>query len=262
MRKLLASLVIALAALSADAQSIYGGSWFYPLGQANIPLVLPSSGSMGNNGALTITTSLPATYANAYIYMPAGAIAAASTAGWYYGQCSSATACTLFNNTYTSGTPIIPASPTAFATTGPGAYTQVTTEVAAYEVAIPANLLGPNGSIEGHSLYTYPNNSNAKTLRARVGTQGTSGNSIMATGPTTSASLGQLFGFVNRGLTNSQVPNFMLGNAGVGGGSSALTYFSVDTTQIQWINTTLQLAAATDFIVLENVNVRAVLAVP
>ena len=48
------------------------------IGGSTIPLILPSSGSMGNNGALTLTTALDSSYANAFFYMPASAIASGS----------------------------------------------------------------------------------------------------------------------------------------------------------------------------------------
>src|SRR5579859_1785192 len=94
-----------------------------------IPFIVANTGTMGNNGALTLGTALPSTYANAYVYLPANAISAGSAAGWYFCQFSSTTVGTVFNNTYSSGTPQIPAALVSFATTGPGAYTGVTTQI-------------------------------------------------------------------------------------------------------------------------------------
>ncbi len=95
-----------------------------PLVSGGVPVYVPSSGSIANNGALTLTTALPLIYPNVYLYFPANAIAAGSAAGKYYCQMSSTTVGVIFNNTYVSGTPVVPTSPTAFVTTGPGAYTQ------------------------------------------------------------------------------------------------------------------------------------------
>ena len=98
----------------------------YQILQANVPVFVPSSGIMANNGAITLTTALDTTYANCYLYLPANAIEAGSAAGLYFAQMSSTTVGTVYNNTYTSGKHAIPSSPTAFVTTGPGAYTQTT----------------------------------------------------------------------------------------------------------------------------------------
>src|ERR1700693_852831 len=96
-----------------------------PVIQNAIPMILPSSGTIGNNGALSALTALPTIYANAYLYFPAGAIVAGSLAGLYYCIMSSTTAGTIYNNTYdtTLGVmPTIPANPVPFVTPGPGAY--------------------------------------------------------------------------------------------------------------------------------------------
>ena len=55
------------------------------IGGSTIPLILPSSGSMGNNGSVTLTTALDSPYASAFFYMPASAIASGWLAGNYYG---------------------------------------------------------------------------------------------------------------------------------------------------------------------------------
>src|SRR5690349_20306203 len=65
----------------------------YVLAQCGIPFIKASSGTMGNNGALSGLTALPTTYAKAFIWLPAGAIAAGvpAAATWYYVQMSSTT---------------------------------------------------------------------------------------------------------------------------------------------------------------------------
>ena len=90
--------------------------------QTGIPLILVSSGNIGNNGALTAITTLPATYSQGcYMWFKTNSISAATPAGWYYVVMTSGTAGTIYNNTYTSGVPLQPAVLTAFVTTGPGA---------------------------------------------------------------------------------------------------------------------------------------------
>jgi hypothetical protein len=229
------------------------------LGQSRIPFILCSSGTMGNNGALTGLTSLPATYGSAYIWMPSGAIASGSAAGWYYFVGSSATTGTVYNNSYSSGTPAIPASPTAFSTTGPGAFTQTTGSfVAAYTLAIPGNALGINGAIELVGGLTLNASTNAKTFEAAYGSYIFGSNAISASG---SGSGGLIGGVGNRGVTNSQAP--LTSTALVAAASStAATFGAIDSTQSQNLTISLKLANATDFIVLESIVAKLLPGVP
>ena len=141
---------------------------FYPefnLTQWSVPVIMPSSGSIANNGVLTITTALPATYGNLYLYLPAGAIAAAgpgSAAGVYYAQCTTTTACTVFNNVLNSGPPQIIVAPTAFVSTGPGAYTQTTgTFVNLMTITVGAGFIGANGVLSASTYALRPNTAGA-----------------------------------------------------------------------------------------------------
>ena len=124
---------------------------------SSIPMILPSSGSIGNNGALTLATALPNIYTNCYMYFPANAISAGSASGFYYVVMTSTTVGTIYNNTYTvsSGIATAPTTPTAFVTVGSGAYTQNTnTTVYATRITIPANYLGENGFIEMKPIFS------------------------------------------------------------------------------------------------------------
>src|SRR6478735_660988 len=115
-----------------------------------VPFIMPTSGSMANNGVLTLSVALPVAVANGYIYLPANAIVAGSAAGWYYATFSTTTAGVVFNNVYTpatDGVPVVPASPTAFVTTGPGAFTAVVTAQDGPTFTLPADTMGPNGKI-------------------------------------------------------------------------------------------------------------------
>lgn len=218
------------------------------LGQQTVPLVLVSSGTMGNNGALSAITAVATTYPSAYCYFPAGAIAAGSAAGWYFCQFSGTTAATVFNNTYTSGTPTIPASPTPFVTTGPGAYTQTTgSNIAAYTLSIPGNTIGLNGSIRVMGVRTNSNTSNNKTLTLNYGAY-----SVGTSAVGTNFDSPFFGGFSNRGATNVQVP---LSSAAMllTPSATALVYGAIDSTSAQNLVFNLQLnTTATDFIVLES----------
>jgi hypothetical protein len=148
-----------------------GRSTPYSLLNNGIPFILPSSGTMGNDGALSGITAVPTgiVYSHSYMYFPANAISAGSAAGWYYAQLSSTTAATVYNNVYTSGVPTVPSSPTAFVTTGPGAYTQTSaSDIASVSIPLSANIIGVNGSIDADCGISATNNANQKIFRAAI----------------------------------------------------------------------------------------------
>jgi len=151
---------------NVPANQAEGGSSTIPitLAQGGIPVGIASSGSIGNNGALTGHTSLVVTYPNIYLYFPTGAIFTASLAGFYYCVMSSVTAGTIYNNTYTPGygLPQIPASPTAFVTTGPGAYTGTATALDLISVPVPAGVMGANGVLDIEHNWAVNNAAGAK----------------------------------------------------------------------------------------------------
>lgn len=135
-----------------------GTTWTLLNGQATIfklgvPFIMQSSGSITvTTGVLTLTTALNTSlYTNCYMHFPANAWTG-SADGWYYVLMNSATTGLVYSNTYTTGMPTIPTSPT-LVTTGAGAYTQVT---AGYYLGpnfvIPANSITPFGSIEAISI--------------------------------------------------------------------------------------------------------------
>jgi hypothetical protein len=232
------------------------------LGQSNVPFVVLPSGSFGNNGAWTTTNPAVATaYPNAYCSVPASAIATGVPAAqtWYYCEFSSTQAATLFNNTYTSGTPAIPGSKTAFSTTGPGAYTQTTgSNIAAYTLAIPGNTIGLNGGIKITVARSNNNSAGAKTLTFNYDVY-----AFATQVQTTSGANGHVAGIVNRGVTNVQGPlTNAAGIAGSGGSGSSFLYGSVDSTAAKNIVINLQLATATDNIVLESAAVELLPGVP
>ena len=122
--------------------------------QAGLPFIFPPNGTMANNGAVTLNVGLPYVVPNGYMFMPSGAIAAGSAAGWYFCQMSANTVGTLFNNVYTTGPPIIPPSPTAFATVGPGAYTGSNgTGIAMQRITIPGGTLGVNSMLFAYAMF-------------------------------------------------------------------------------------------------------------
>jgi hypothetical protein len=218
----------------------------YGIGQGGVAVILPSSGSIGNNGALTLTTALPYIVDKCYMYFPANAIAAGVAAGLYYVEMSSTTAGIIYNNTYSSGSPTLP-SKTAFATTGPGAYTQTTgADLTLISTTLAGGAMGINGSLAFYPQGSIPNNANTKTLKVSIGgvvvSQLAQTTIIQENVPTT---------FRNRGAQNSNVSN------GGGGGFStsvavAPTYSTIDTSSNQTVLLTARLANALDYLVLES----------
>ncbi len=228
------------------------------IGQSHIPFVVVSSGTMGNNGALSAITAVAAAYPSAYVYMPSGAIFSGSAAGWYYADFSSTSAATLYNNTYSAGTPQIPASPTAFSTTGPGAYTQTSaSNIASYVLSIPGNTIGSNGSIRISGLVSCNNGSGSKTVATSYG-----GAQLFTLTGTTTETLGFIAGFANLGVTNAQK---MLYSRNGEFGALVVAPFTtaINSTQAQNLTIYLDLAsAATDTITLENIVVEHIPGVP
>lgn len=203
------------------------------IAQTGIPFIMAGSGSMGNNGALTLTTALPTGCGGtgAYIYLPANAIVAASAAGWYYCVMSSTTAGTVYNNQYVStnfsGQPYIPANPVAFATTGPGAFTGVSTAQTAYSFNVPGGLMGQDGVLEITGTFGYTGTTSSKNMTVKLGTA-----TIYSFTTTTAANIStQAFLTVqNQNKTNAQVTNQ---GGTVGANTAAQVYSSIDTTVTQ-----------------------------
>jgi len=233
----------------ARLQSVFGIPFILAGGTAGAST---NQFTMGNNGAISTLPTLPATYAGAWIYMPANGIFAGSTAGWYWFVGSSATAGTVYNNTYTTGDPVaaIPTSPTAFVTTGPGVVTQSTSEIIAAEILIPAGAMGANGHLRYSTLFSHINNANNKTYRFRLGgTQGVGGTQLQGGNGTTSAGSGSVGSIANRNSASSQVA--LNGNSGLPGSGGQIGLSSINTGANAYFQVSMQLANTTDFIALE-----------
>lgn len=243
--------VLSLAFYGQEASAVLKGSGSvggvqYVLCQSGIPFIKAPSGSMGNNGAITAMTALPGTYADgAYIWLPAGAVAAGVPAAgtWYWYVGSSTTAGTVYNSTYTSGCPAIGVT-TAFATTGPGAFTGDTATVTGPTFTVPA--MGINGRYEAEVAWTVNSTAGTKTMNARYGAT-----SFMAPGITTQTADVTRGYIQNRGVQNRQVTAYT-NNMSVGSGTSTSTPSTVNSAIAQTGDVLLLCSVATDFIVLES----------
>jgi hypothetical protein len=210
-----------------------------------IPFVIAPTGTMGDNGALTLGTALNRIIPNAYVYLPANAISAGSAAGFYYAVFSSTTAAIVYNNVWSgaAGQPAIPTSPTPFVTTGPGAYTGSTSTLTVAIGSMPGRVMGADGAIEFTAEVSYPNNANSKTVTVKFG--GTNAYSLAQTTTTGDRLTGtiqnqgredrQLFGCTNRD----------------GPGTGTIAYGNVDSTGTVSITATCAMAVATDYLVFE-----------
>lgn len=253
-----------MTAFCMDAGWVYtdGNNWLTMsasllLYQIGVPVILPSSGSIGNNGALTLTTTLQGTiFPVAYLYFPAGAIFSGSAAGLYYTVMTSGTAGTIYNNVLTTGAPTVPASPTPFVTTGPGAYTQTAgSNLALLTLPIAGNLLGSNGMLSYEGAFIMLNNADAKSYSVTYGAA-TIQNAISG------ASLSYLSlrrNIRNRGVTNGQI--FLSTSAAVSSdltaNASSLSVSAVDTTVSNNLVVSANIGTATDYWVLMGLNVSA-----
>jgi hypothetical protein len=221
----------------------------YVLSQSAIPFIKASSGTMGNNCAISALTALSRTYSSgAYIWLPAGAIAAGvpAAADWYWFVGSSTTAGTCYNQTYSNnkdavGTPRIPASNTAFSTTGPGAFTGDTGTAIGQSITLPAKSMGPNGRVEILSHQTFTNSGGNKTINVRFGT-----NSCFDVTYTTHVSGTQICSFSNRGVANVQAIGWVGVATASATGTAAATDGSTDTAAAVTISFRLTATTATD----------------
>lgn len=232
--------------------TVTGANVEYDLANWGVPFIYVSSGSIANNGALSGITALPTTYSSgAWVYYPANAIEAGSAAGWYWTVFSGTQAGTIYNSTYTSGSPAA-GTTTAFATTGPGAFTSTTAEIAGPAITVPANALGANGSIHFNYHVSANSGANAKTYRVHYST--ISGTIIGQQAPTTGSA--GLEGFIsNRGVTNAQVGSVI---QHVTADTIITAYSSVDTTASSTVVFSIEKAAAAQNAVIERGYVRAI----
>jgi hypothetical protein len=189
--------------ITLDELQAFAGVPFI-LSRTAIPFIWLSSGSIGDNGALTGVTALPQTYSGgAYIWLPADSIDATTpaAAAWYWCVFSSTTAGTIYNSTYTSGTPTAGVT-TAFATTGPGAFTGSVAEGMGPTITVPAGRMGPNGRFRSTMNFAHNNSAGIKTPRLRF--SGAAGTVFYTEAPTTTTGMLAEVVISNRGSQAKQ----------------------------------------------------------
>jgi len=212
---------------------------------------------MGNNGALTLGTALATTYANAYVLLPAGAIAAGVPAApdYYYAQFSSSTVAVVFNNLLSAnvsakGEPQIPASPTAFVTTGPGAFAGGVGASTALTLVLPASTMSATGELHLFMESVLTNTAGAKNVSATFG--GAAWISATVTGMAVAFITGEVKNR-NSASVQSCISNSIFSNATVAHG---LTFGTINTAgSVNIAISTTHGGAATDNIVIETFRV-------
>lgn len=248
------------AGLAYDSGNIIGlatpsGTLVFPqIVRGGVPMILPSSGTMGNNGALSALTALPTIYADCFMYFPQGTINTVVSgpgyaAGLYYVKMSSTTAGTVYNATYSSGVPTIPANLLAFATTGLGAYTQTTAaDETLISLTVPGGSIGPNGGLTVYPMWSHPNNANNKTEKIWL-----DGTARYSQTNTTTLSEQRPWRLSNRGSQQSQVHSTFIGLVN---SASTLLFTAIDTSIDKTMLFTASLATATDYVVLESFEIQ------
>lgn len=215
------------------------------LNQGGIPFISLSSGSVAANGAISGITALSAIYPDAYCYFPANALATVKAAGWYYCTFSTTTAGVAFLDSYTSGAPTIPASPSAV-TDGKGAFTGDTGEEFGPTFTVPA--LNATSLLRVTTAYTNTNNANVKTYRTRL--SGNAGTIFISTLGASIAGGAHSVVIANTGSASKQVTNQ------IGAANGATATLTVLGTVATGVSTTLvfslQKATATDNMVLHS----------
>lgn len=222
----------------------------YIFSKTGIPFIGLSSGSVSAAGAISGITALPRTITKAYCWFPANILATVKAAGWYYCTFSSTTAGTAFLDSYTSGVPTIPGSPTPVVD-GKGAFTGDTGEEFGPTFNVPANAMGLNGFLRAFITTSATNNANVKSIRVRFSgnagavmglftassSPGTEGVCIIANHEGSAAlQAGSSFGVVGAAAASSGNPT---------------TTGTADTTQATTAVVSIQRATATDNLIIE-----------
>ena len=139
------------------------------------------------------------------------------------------------------------------AASGAAINSSITTETAMATVTIPAGLMTANGSLVVTSLWSIPNNANAKILRLRLGgTGGTAYMNLSLAGGNLTFSAQHVIR--NRGAMNSQVGGSTTA-VSYGTQTSAVVTGAIDMTASQTLLLTGQTATGGDTITLEGYTV-------
>ena len=225
--------------------SMFVGNSPRSLEKCGTPIGNAPSGTVAANGDLTLGTALNQTYSHGlWLYFPAGAAYAGSTAGFYWVVMSSITRGTIYNNSYVPGVDSwdVVGNPVGIVAAGPGAYTGVVANIVAIQATVPGGSLGNHGILWGFVAGVNNNSATAKGVNLFVGTNYWTGNGVMTT------SIFQVWTpfMQNLGVTNYQIsqtnPNGSTTNDG--------RYLLINTLQDFTVQAKLVIAASTDWAIV------------
>jgi len=227
-----------------------------------VPFVIPAGdgsavGLFFTNSAGDFTLTVGAILTNVWnaikgcwMYLPANFGGRTYPAGWYWAVFSSDTAGILYTDTYISGTPVRPTSPTPFPVNLTGWLAQITSEVTGPTgFTLAGGSLGRNGSLRTY-LRATGSTTSTKTFRAYLGST-----VIFGAAPAGSPTIDYCMSVVNQGSETLQTAAPV--NAPIGIGSTSVsfavgTYAAIDTTVDQVFSMSLQISGNTASAVLLN----------
>ena len=240
----------ALYQLGMPKSIVVSGVPFVMFGGNGSSTGLQFSGSAGSFtlSAAIMTSSFNLLAGGGYAYFPANFGGQTIAAGWYYCTMSDDTHGILYQNTYSSGQPTIPASPTAFVANLTGWLTQTTSEVTALSgFTLTGNSLGKNGLLTILIRMIANNSAGSKYGRIKISTIVILSNSLSTSYlDTDMMHAAQAMGSAGKLLcTRNGAPGF-------GGNytSYSADVVTVDTTVDQAITGTMQLATNTDSLIV------------
>lgn len=219
------------------------------------PVIIPSNGTIATNGTVTLVTALPTTYSGgAWVYFPATAFAGTGVAGLYWTVMSSTTVGVVYQNIVLQTENFEPNVPSVLlgAVTGSNtSYTQtINSDFYIFRGTVPGGLMGKFGQVSYKVLFATNATANSKPVKINfnstaIHTSSLSSNAAVIIDKETTC----------RGTPYQQVSNPLaaLGHGAIASGSPL--YLSVDTTADFDITVTGQLSTATDYIVMEYLNI-------
>jgi len=227
------------------------------LASTGVPVIVPSSGTIATAGTVTLTTALPATFSSgAWMYFPATAFAGTGVAGVYWVVMSSTTAGTVYQNVSVPASPFEPYIPSQVLSAVVGsnsAYTQTTAaDLVLVRTTVPGGLMGLSGEVHYNALFSTNATANSKPVKVTFGGTAIHTSSLADNVSTVIDKL-----IFNRGATGRQVA-LPLAALGAGSNANAALYPTIDTNSDFDITVTAQMATATDYVILECVNILAI----
>lgn len=198
-------------------------------------------------GAFTLSAAILGSAWNVlkgcWCYLPANFGGRTYPAGWYWAVFSSDTAGILYTDTYVSGQPSRPSSPTPFPVNLSGWLNQSIVEITGPTgFLLRGGAMGKNGSLKQH-LRFLGNITGTKTFRTYVGST-----IVFQTSPTTTPNSEQLLSCRNQGVETLQNNSRAAASTGVGASGASVSgfeYTSADTSINNDVSISLQISANT-----------------